>query len=166
MAWTAAPNHWGALCTSKVVAFSTHKTYGLHKPYLKFARATPRRPSSSPSSASPNAARTPTDRCSAPGRARARYGYAPRPTNHDYADALGRGIPCTLLVTETTGALAPNTVRLLLELAKQAKAPTTHDSTRYGTSKTSPGTYLAHHLAAISSAIVFADATSIMPPAP
>ena len=37
MAWTAAPNHWGALFTSKVVAFSTHKTYGLHKPYLKFA---------------------------------------------------------------------------------------------------------------------------------
>ena len=45
-------------------------------------------------------------------------------TSHDYADALGRGTPCTLLVTETTGALSPNTVRMLLELAKQAKAPT------------------------------------------
>ena len=79
-----------------------------------------------------------------------------------YRHALGRGTPCTLLVTETTGALSPNTVRMLLELAKQAKAPTTQDSTIYGTSKTSPSTYLAHHLAAISSAIAFADATSVM----
>ena len=38
IAWTAAPNRWGALFTSKVAAFSTHKTYGLHKPYLQFAR--------------------------------------------------------------------------------------------------------------------------------
>ena len=37
-----------------------------------------------------------------------------------------------------------------------------NDSTLYGTSKTSPSTYPAHHLAAISSAIVFADATSVM----
>ena len=42
------------------------------------------------------------------------------------------------------------------------EAPTTHDSTRYGTSKMSPSSYLAHHMAAISSAIAFADATSIM----
>ena len=90
--------------------------------------ATPKRLSSSSSSASPNAARKRTDRCSAPGRARARDGCAVcATTDHDYADALGRGTPCTLLVTETTGALSPNTVRLLLALAKQAKAPTTHD---------------------------------------
>ena len=94
--------------------------------------------------------------------ARQGEGWVCATTDHDYADALGRGTPCTLLVTETTGALSPNTVRMLLELAKQAKAPTTHDSTIYGTSKTSPSTYLAHHLAAISSAIVFADATSVM----
>ena len=36
MAWTAALNLWGALFTSKTVAFSTHKTYGLHKLYLQF----------------------------------------------------------------------------------------------------------------------------------
>ena len=50
-------------------------------------------------------------------------------------------------------ALSPNTVRMLLELAKQAKAPTTHDSTIYGTSKdvaqhvsrTPPGSHILCH---------------------
>ena len=83
-------------------------------------------------------------------------------TTHDYADAQRRGIPCSLLVSETTGALSRDTVRLLLALAKQATAPTTHDSTCYGTARTSPRSYFPHHTAAISAAIAFADATSVM----
>ena len=75
---------------------------------------------------------------------------------------LGRGTPVSLLVTESTGALSTDMVRMLLALAKQARAPTTHDSTCYGTARTSPRSYFAHHTAAISAAIVFADATSIM----
>ena len=85
--------------------------------------------------------------------------------DHDYADALGRGTPVSLLVTESTGALSPDTVRMLLALAKQAKRrppPTTHDSTCYGTASTSPRSYFPHHTAAISAAIAFADATSVM----
>ena len=49
-----------------------------------------------------------------------------------------------------------------------ARAPTTHDSTRYGLSRSSPRTFLAHHRAAISAAVVLADATIILlapPPA-
>ena len=42
---------------------------------------------------------------------------------------------CSLLVSETTGALSGDTVRMLLALAKQAQAPTTHDSTCYGNAK-------------------------------
>ena len=57
-------------------------------------------------------------------------------------------------VTESTGALSTDTVRMLLALAKQASAPTTHDSTCYGTARTSPRCYFAHHVAAISAAIV------------
>ena len=83
-------------------------------------------------------------------------------TAHDYADAQGRGTLCSLLVSETTGALSGDTVRMLLTLAKQAKAPTTHDSTCYGTARTSPRSYFPHHTAAISAAIAFADATSVM----
>ena len=53
-------------------------------------------------------------------------------------------------------------VRTLLALGKQARAPTTHDSTCYGTAPTSPSSFFAHHTAAISAAIVRADATSVM----
>ena len=73
-----------------------------------------------------------------------------------------RGPPVSLLVTESTGALSATTVRALLALGKQARAPTTHDSTRYGTASTSPSSFFAHHTAAISAAIVRADATSVM----
>ena len=38
--------------------------------------------------------------------------------------------------------------RALRALGKRARAPTTHDSTRYGLSRSSPRTFLAHHRAA------------------
>ena len=80
----------------------------------------------------------------------------------DYADAKRRGNPVTLLVTETTGALSSTFVRALKALGKQARAPTTHDSTRYGTSRASPKAFVTHHMAAISAAIVYADATTVL----
>ena len=86
--------------------------------------------------------------------------------DHDYADAQRRGHPVTLLVTETTGALSPTFDRALRALGKHARAPTTHDSTRYGLSRSSPRTFLAHHRAAISAAVVLADATTISLAAP
>ena len=42
----------------------------------------------------------------------------------------------------------------------------TQDSTRYGLSRSSPRTFLAHHRAAISAAVVLADATTILLAAP
>jgi len=86
--------------------------------------------------------------------------------DQDYADAQRRGHPVTLLVTETTGALSPTFDRALRALGKHARAPTTHDSTRYGLSRSSPRTFLAHHRAAISAAVVLADATTILLAAP
>ena len=58
------------------------------------------------------------------------------------ADAQRRGHPVTLLVTETTGALSPTFDRALRALGKHARAPPTHDSTRYGLSRSSPRTFL------------------------
>ena len=49
-----------------------------------------------------------------------------------------RGNPVTLLVSETTGALSRSFVDALRVLGKQSRAPTTHDSTCYGTARTSP----------------------------
>ena len=66
-----------------------------------------------------------------------------------------------LLATESTGALSPDVIRLLRELAKTAQGTSGHDSTVYGLSRASPKSFFPHHLAAISSAIVCADARSI-----
>ena len=88
-------------------------------------------------------------------------GFVLATEKHDYADALRRGNPVTLLVSETTGALSATFVHALRELAKHARAKTTHDSTRYGTARTSPRAFYVHHVAAISSAIVRADAITV-----
>ena len=82
--------------------------------------------------------------------------FAHPSTDHDYADAQSRGNPTTLLATESTGAIsptfAPSTAR---------RAPGAIDHTRYGESRASPRQFYAHHLAAISCAIVRADAMTI-----
>ena len=88
-------------------------------------------------------------------------GYVRATTDHDYADAQRRGHSVTLLVAETTGALSPTFARALRALASKASAPTTHDSTVYGTSRSSPSSFHDHHLAAISTAIVAADAVTV-----
>ena len=45
--------------------------------------------------------------------------------------------------------------------AKSTKGPSGHDSTPYGDGRASPRSFFPHHLAAISSAIVRADALAI-----
>ena len=73
----------------------------------------------------------------------------------------------TLLVTETTGALSPTFDRALRALGKHARAPTTHDSTRYGLSRSSPPDLpCSPSRGYLSSAVVLADATTISLAAP
>ena len=45
--------------------------------------------------------------------------------------------------------------------ALQSSLTTTEDSTQYGTARTSPSSFLAHHLASISAAVVYADAQEL-----
>ena len=71
------------------------------------------------------------------------------------------GHTVTLLVSETTGALSRPFCAALREMGKVARAPGTHDSTCYGIAPTSPAPFYAHHLAAISHAIVMADAVTV-----
>ena len=66
-----------------------------------------------------------------------------------------------LLATESTGALSPAVILLLKELAKAAQGTDGVDSTVYGLGRASPQSFFPHHLAAISSSIVRADALSI-----
>jgi hypothetical protein len=89
-------------------------------------------------------------------------GWVAASAKHDYADALRRGHRVTLLVSETTGALSSEFARMLRALDKQSRLSTTHDSTCYGESPASPQFFYAHHSAAISYAIVRADAGTIL----
>ena len=83
----------------------------------------------------------------------------PRPG--DYADAFTKGNIAHLLASETTGALTPEVIRLLHALDKSTKDAQGHDSTQYGLGRASPQSFFSHHLAAVSCAIVRADALTI-----
>ena len=67
-----------------------------------------------------------------------------------------------LLMTESTGALGAALIMLLRALARTATLPSGGDTTVYGTSRASPRAFYPHHLAAISSAIVGADAHTVL----
>ena len=92
----------------------------------------------------------PLDRHTGAGRVDAKGG--------DYADARGKGTVVTLLATESSGALSHCTIRLIRRLAALVATPEGHDATVYGLSPSSPQSFYRHHLSAISSAIVHADA--------
>ena len=81
-----------------------------------------------------------------------------------YADALSKGVGVsTLLVAETTGALAASFMTILRLLARQTRLPGATDNTRYGEGRASPRSFLTHHVANIStSAIQAADAQTIL----
>ena len=78
------------------------------------------------------------------------------------ADALSKGVGVSLLVAETTGALAASFMTILRLLARQTRLPGATDNTRYGEGRASPRSFLTHHVANISTAIQTADAQTIL----
>jgi hypothetical protein len=84
-------------------------------------------------------------------------GWVAASAKHDYAAATASH--CS---SPTTGALSSEVARMLRALDKQSRLSTTHDSTCYGESSASPQFFYAHHCAAISYAIVRADAGTIL----
>ena len=93
------------------------------------------------------------DRCSGVGRINARDGA--------YRDALAKGHGVALLHTETTGAVSVGFVLLLQICARLARRPGATDSTVYGSSRSSPQSFFVHHLAAISSSMLFYNSVAI-----
>ena len=79
-----------------------------------------------------------------------------------YADALSKGVGVSLLVAETTGALAASFMTILRLLARQTRLPGATDNTRYGEGRASPRSFLTHHVANISTSIQAADAQTIL----
>ena len=80
----------------------------------------------------------------------------------DYADARSKGYGNTLLLTETSGAIAPAFDALLRRYARLAREHGTVDYTVYGESRSSPRDFYRHHLAAHSQAVVFADVSTLL----
>ena len=83
----------------------------------------------------------------------------PNPPTHN---ALSKGVGVSLLVAETTGALAASFMTILRLLARQTRLPGATDNTRYGEGRASPRSFLTHHVANISTAIQAADAQTIL----
>ena len=63
---------------------------------------------------------------------------------------------------EVTGALFPTTVRLIRQAASLAALPDTTDSTVYGLNPRNASSYFRHHIAAVSNALVEAEATILL----
>ena len=78
-----------------------------------------------------------------------------------YSDAIAKGHGVHLLVTESSGAMSAPLVAILRALAQCVKLPDACDTTVYGSSRAAPRSFYPHHLAAISAAIVQADALAL-----
>ena len=78
-----------------------------------------------------------------------------------YGDALRKGSPVHLCVVETAGAIGATLERIVRLLGQQARAAGATDNTRYGTSRLSTQSFVAHHLGQISTAVQVADAETI-----
>ena len=77
-------------------------------------------------------------------------------------DCQKKGNQAILYTTDTYGASAPPLNATLGHLDRCSHLPGTIDSTVYGQSRGSPRTFYAHHLAAISASIVYADAETLL----
>ena len=80
----------------------------------------------------------------------------------EYADALAKRHGVHLLLVESTGAIAPVLMALLRMLARAARAPGASDLSQYGSSRSSPKTFLMHHVANISASVQIADANTVL----
>ena len=67
-----------------------------------------------------------------------------------------------LFNTETSGAVGPRGIRLLGQLAKDVQRKGAVDGNFYGTSRASTRSFFPHHLGAIASSIVRADALTAL----
>jgi len=65
------------------------------------------------------------------------------------------------LITESSGGIAPHGYAHLKMLARSSHLPGGRDGTRYGLSRTSPRSYLTHHIQRISAAVVRENARHI-----
>ena len=76
--------------------------------------------------------------------------------------AAAHGHTTVALVCETTGALAPGSMRTLTRLNTLAKTTGHRDGTVYGVARSATRSFLAHHLRLIANSIVSTNADLIL----
>ena len=64
--------------------------------------------------------------------------------------------------SETTGALSPESLKSIAHLDKLANKPAHRDGTQYGSRRGATRSFRRHHTSEISSAIVYADAETLL----
>ena len=105
--------------------------------------------------------RTPESSC--PRRAPQQQRGWLRPERGDYHDALHvKRNSVIAIITEPSGGIAPQGYAHLKMLARTSRLPGGRDGTRYGLSRSSPRSYLTHHMQRISAGIVRANARNIL----
>ena len=62
----------------------------------------------------------------------------------------------------TTGALSPESLKSIAHLDKLANKPAHRDGTQYGSRRGATRSYRRHHISEISSALVYADAETLL----
>ena len=81
----------------------------------------------------------------------------------DYADAISvKRFPVRLFMSESYGTVSKASAEYIGWLYRDARKQRHPDTTVYGSHRASPRSFYSHHLAAISHAIVIAEALSIV----
>ena len=96
----------------------------------------------------------PLDRVTGVGRVAAFNGH--------YADAIDKKNPLILFLVETTGALSLEARAAIAYLHRLTKPRCARDGTQYGTARGATTSFRRHHTAAISSAVILADAETLL----
>ena len=96
----------------------------------------------------------PLDRVTGHGRVAAVAGH--------YADAIIKKNPLILFLVETTGALSLEARAAIAYLHRLTKPRCARDGTQYGTARGATTSFRRHHTAAISSAVILADAETLL----
>ena len=96
----------------------------------------------------------PLDRVTGVGRVAAFHGH--------YADAIVKKNPLVLFLVETTGALSLEARAAIAYLHRLTKPRSARDGTLYGTARGATTSFRCHHTAAISSAVILADAETLL----
>ena len=88
-------------------------------------------------------------------------GWVKRGKPGKYADALSKGARVIPFIVESTGAIAPSSLRYAKYLSRRARGKQARDGTSYGLARTSVRSFFPHHTQRLSMAAACGDSRGI-----